>query len=87
MKTTTSQMKSDLFRNLAIRWISWLFDFKLIRIEKERNYLVFECEHLTADNKCGNYSWRPSICRNYPLLDYFEKPTFIPGCGYSCEKN
>jgi hypothetical protein len=86
LKMTPAQMKSPFFTNLAIRWISWLFDFILIRTEPEHNYLVFTCKHLTAEGKCGNYFWRPNVCRNFPLLDYFDEPKFIPGCGFNSQK-
>jgi Fe-S-cluster containining protein len=79
---TPAQMQSPFFTNLAIRWISWLFDFKLLGIDRERGYLAFTCKHLQSNGKCGNYFWRPNICRNYPLTDYFEKPVFLPGCGF-----
>jgi Fe-S-cluster containining protein len=82
LKMTPSQMKSRLFTNISIRWISWLFDFNLLRIDHEHHYLVFNCKHLTPEGKCGNYFWRPNICRNYPLVDYFEEPKFLPGCGF-----
>jgi hypothetical protein len=82
LKMTPGQMKSRLFTNISIRWISWLFDFNLLRTDHEHHYLVFNCKHLTSDGKCGNYFWRPNICRNYPLVDYFEEPKLLPGCGF-----
>lgn len=80
---TPAQIKSRLFTNLSIRWITWLFDFILLRIDYENDSLVFTCRHLTAKGKCGNYTWRPNVCRNYPLVDYFEEPKFLPECGFS----
>ncbi|MDD5382085.1 MAG: YkgJ family cysteine cluster protein [Candidatus Margulisbacteria bacterium] len=82
LKMTPGQLRSELFTKLSVRWLSWLFGFKLIRIDRENHYLIFSCEHLTADNKCGNYFWRPNVCRNYPLVDYFKEPGFLPGCGF-----
>ena len=79
---TPRQISSRFFTNLAIRWISWLFGFILLRVDYENRYLVFTCKHRCADGKCGNYFWRPSICRNYPLVDYFEEPKLLAGCGY-----
>ena len=79
------QLGSKLFSQLAIAWISWLFDFNLLRIEPERHYLVFNCKNQLPDGRCGNYFWRPSVCRNYPLVDYFERPEFLPNCGYRTE--
>ncbi len=83
LKIDPKQLGSELFTKLAIAWITWLFDFILLEIDYENHYLVFTCKHLQASGKCGNYFWRTSICRNYPLVDYFKKPEFLPGCGFS----
>lgn len=83
LKIEPRQLGSALFTKLAVAWISWLFDFNLLRIDRENHYLVFNCRQQLADGRCGNYFWRPSVCRNYPLVDYFDEPKFIPGCGYS----
>lgn len=87
LKMTPRQISSKFFTNLAIRWISWLFDFILLRVDYEYNYLVFTCKHKQKDGKCGNYFWRPSICRNYPLVDYFERPKVLPECGFVAVEN
>ncbi len=79
---TPAQAGSKFFTNLSVRWISWLFDFILIRIDHEHNSLVFTCRHLTPAGQCGNYRWRPNICRNYPLVDYFDEPKTLPACGF-----
>lgn len=82
LKITPAQLKSRLFTNIAVHWITWLFDFNLLRIDYDHHYLVFNCKHLTLEGKCGNYFWRPNVCRNYPLVDYFEEPKLLPGCGF-----
>ncbi|MBI5507571.1 MAG: YkgJ family cysteine cluster protein [Deltaproteobacteria bacterium] len=43
--------------------------------------LVFRCGHLTAADRCGIYRYRPLLCRNYPVLGFFEAPHLLPGCG------
>ncbi|OGC25129.1 hypothetical protein A2291_07035 [candidate division WOR-1 bacterium RIFOXYB2_FULL_42_35] len=85
LKATPRQLSSKLFMDIAIRWISWLFDFILLRVDYENGYLVWTCKHRCPDGKCGNYFWRPNVCRNYPLLDYFEEPKFLPDCGFRAE--
>ena len=85
LKVTRAQATSPLFAKLSIKWIEWLFDFKLKWVDFEDNYFVFECKHLKPDGACGNYFWRPSVCRNYPLVDYFKEPVFLPGCGYKAK--
>ncbi len=82
LKMTPAQIRSKFFTNLAIKWICWLFDFILLKIDYEHGYLAFTCKHVRPDGKCGNYFWRPSVCRNYPLVDYFKEPITLPGCGF-----
>jgi len=79
---TPAQTRSKLFTKISIKWVSWLFGFIFLRIDYEHNSLVFTCRHLTREGKCGNYFWRPNVCRNYPLVDYFEQPKSLPGCGF-----
>jgi hypothetical protein len=85
LKITPRQHASKFFTGLAVKWISWLFDFILLRADPDNYYLIFTCKHRQADGRCGNYFWRPSVCRNYPLLDYFDEPKTLPGCGYSAK--
>jgi Fe-S-cluster containining protein len=82
LQISPRQLASRLFTRLAVAWISWIYDFKLLKIDFDNFYLVFSCKKLGSDGKCGDYAWRPNICRNYPLVDYFEEPKFLPGCGF-----
>ena len=76
---------SKLITDLVVRWISWIFNFYLIEIDYKYQALVFGCYDLGEDGKCKVYRWRPGICRNYPLLDYFKEPVFLPGCGFKAK--
>ena len=82
LKITPRQLSSRFFTGLAIKWTSWIFDFILLRIDYDNYYLIFTCKHRQPDGRCGNYFWRPNICRNYPLVDYFEEPKTLPDCGF-----
>mgnify|MGYP001606063823 CR=1 FL=1 len=82
MTMTPAQVKSRFFTDLSIRWISWLFGFQLQAVDEENCAIIFGCQHLTPDNKCGNYRWRPNVCRNFPLVDYFAEPKLLPNCGF-----
>jgi hypothetical protein len=44
--------------------------------------LVFSCGHLRSDNRCGIHKWRPFICRNFPVIPWFEPPKILPYCSY-----
>ena len=83
LKMTPAQTHSPLFTKIAIAWICWLFDFIYLGMDEAKDYLIFTCQHLLPNGRCGNYFWRPNVCRNYPLVDYFEQPVFLPGCGFS----
>ncbi len=83
LKGTPSQLNSPLFRFVAIKWIEWLFEFRFIEVDEESCCLVFFCSNQNADGTCGNYFWRPNICRNYPLIDHFKEPVFLPDCGFN----
>lgn len=45
--------------------------------------VIFSCMHLRADRRCGIYKRRPLLCRNYPVLPFFETPRVMPACSYS----
>lgn len=83
---TPAQIRSKLFTDLSVRWTSWLFGFRLLEIDHEDHSLVFDCRNQTLEGKCGVYCWRPNVCRNYPLVDYFDEPKFLPGCGFTAVK-
>lgn len=82
LKATNNQIKSDLFRKVYTYIVEYLYGFELIEIDEADNYFVFRCKHLKSDNTCANYKWRPPVCRNYPLVDYFKRPVFLEGCGF-----
>lgn len=44
--------------------------------------LVFACGYVQTDERCGIYWRRPFICRNYPLVPYYEAPQLLPECSY-----
>ena len=83
LKITPRQLSSKLFTNLAIAWISWVYDFILLSVDRDNHYLIFTCKNRREDGSCGNYFWRPNVCRNYPLVDYFEEPKTLPNCGFT----
>lgn len=85
LECSKGQIESPFFLNIAIRWLSWLYDFKLIYIYKENRFLAFTCKKIGNHGKCGDYFWRPPLCRNYPISDYFKKPVFLEQCGFYCK--
>ena len=79
-------LKAKYPLKLIIAWVSWLFDFTFKGVDLNNNYLVFECRHLGPEGLCNNYFWRSNVCRNYPILDYFDEPVLYPWCGYKVDK-
>ncbi len=43
---------------------------------------VVGCRYLQKDGSCGNYRFRPAICRQYPRQGFFRRPRLMKGCGY-----
>jgi len=82
---TPAQCRNILFSTVATKWIEWIFDFTLLKIDTKEGYFVFSCKKQLPDGTCGNYFWRPSVCRNFPLVDYFKEPVLLPGCGFKAE--
>lgn len=81
-----SRLLSNIFtRELVIRWTSWVMGYDLKRIEYDPPYLVFGCKKLRLDGSCADYKWRPNVCRNYPLVDFFEEPASFDTCGYKAK--
>ena len=86
LKIDPRLLNNRLTTAVVIRWISWLFNFRLIRIEYDKPYLVFACNNQAGDGTCKEYKWRPNVCRNYPLVDYFEEPALYDFCGYRSKR-
>lgn len=43
---------------------------------------VMGCRYLKKDGSCGHYHLRPTVCRKWPVIEYFGFPRIIKGCGY-----
>ncbi|MCX6990421.1 MAG: YkgJ family cysteine cluster protein [Chlamydiae bacterium] len=51
--------------------------------EKGKKMLVMGCRHLNEDGSCNSYKTRPSVCRRWPVIEYFGAPRVLKGCGFS----
>lgn len=74
--------KTPHLKSLAIKWYTFVYNFELLGEEKELMVIKFRCKYL-KNNACSIYNRRPFICRNYPEPGFFDRPVFLPGCGYS----
>lgn len=43
---------------------------------------VMGCRYLKKNGSCGRYFLRPSVCRKWPVIEYFGYPRIIKGCGF-----
>lgn len=50
--------------------------------EGKRVY-VMGCRYLRKNGSCGHYHLRPTVCRKWPIIEYFGYPRIIKGCGFS----
>lgn len=74
--------KYEYLKKLAINWYVFVYNFEYKAEEPDLKVVVFKCNYL-KDNQCSIYWKRPFICRNFPEVRFFDRPTFLPGCGYS----
>lgn len=50
--------------------------------EKNQRVYVMGCRYLRKNGSCSHYHLRPSVCRNWPLIEYFGQPQILKGCGF-----
>jgi hypothetical protein len=67
---------------LATWWYTFVYNFSFKGNEAAHRVIIFKCNYLQKDGSCGIYRRRPFICRNFPAVRFFQKPTLLPGCGY-----
>jgi len=51
--------------------------------DKGKKMLVMGCRHLNENGSCNSYRTRPSVCRRWPIIEYFGAPRVLKGCGFS----
>jgi hypothetical protein len=47
-----------------------------------KRVLVMGCRYLKKDGSCGHYFLRPTVCRKWPIIEYFGYPRILKGCGF-----
>ncbi len=75
-----------LLNAIARNWYTFVYNFELKGFEPDHRVILFKCNYLKADGTCGIYKKRPFICRNFPAVRFFQKPTLLPGCGYKVKE-
>jgi hypothetical protein len=54
---------------------------KVYESDGKRVY-VMGCRYFKKEGICGRYSLRPTVCRKWPIIEYFGYPRIIKGCGF-----
>lgn len=72
--------RAQLFIAFLKRYYLWMWGFEFKG--RDEDYLMFSCTHIGADGRCSVYWRRPGICRKYPRRGPYERPVFLPGCGF-----
>lgn len=49
---------------------------------EEERVMVMGCRYLKTDGSCSHYRLRPTVCRNWPMIEYFGHPRILKGCGF-----
>ena len=77
---------TSLLGRLFYFWYTQFLGFYRKEPEPEvyegRSMYVMGCRHLKEDGTCGDYFFRPLICRNWPVVEHFGFPKILKGCGY-----
>ncbi len=76
--------KYPIIVSVIRRWYMFVYNFKFIESQENLQVLIFSCNYL-KDNLCSIHWKRPFICRRYPGVSPYIRPTLLPGCGYTIE--
>ena len=84
--------KKGLFGSLYYLWNTQILGFypreKKTRLYEGKPVIVMGCRYLKEDGSCRHYRWRPTVCRQWPRIEYFGPPQILKGCGFrAVDKN
>jgi hypothetical protein len=66
-------------------WHECVFDFYRkgnVLEDGAQRYATYGCHNFTSDRRCAKYALRPLVCRAYPALALFDRPTPRAHCGF-----
>lgn len=55
---------------------------RTIHESEGKKVLVMGCRYLRKDGSCRHYRLRPTVCRKWPVIEYFGYPRILKGCGF-----
>lgn len=60
----------------------------LVHESEGKRVYVMGCRYLQKNGACGHYRLRPTVCRKWPMIEYFGHPRILKGCGFrAIDKN
>lgn len=81
-----SKPKNSILKRLIHFYYTQVYGFYTVKphtVEDEGdNYYVMGCRYLTKRGSCKHHRLRPTVCRQWPRIEYFDRPRLIKGCGY-----
>jgi hypothetical protein len=75
----------------SLGWLFYFWNTQMLGFYKRipqvhesngKRVYVMGCRYLKKDGKCGHYHLRPTVCRKWPVIEYFGYPRIIKGCGF-----
>ena len=54
---------------------------------KDKAIESYDCDHLTKQNRCGDYEHRPTMCRQYPYSYFYQHGHIHASCGYTVKSD
>jgi hypothetical protein len=67
-------------------WNTQILGFYLHRSETYesdgKRVHVMGCRYLKKNGTCAHYHLRPTVCRKWPIIEYFGYPRILKGCGF-----
>lgn len=81
-----SKPKSRTLEMMIYFYYTQVYGFFTVKpnVVKDKNddYFVMACRYLTKQGSCKHHRLRPTVCRQWPRIEYFDRPKLIKGCGY-----
>jgi hypothetical protein len=75
-----------IFGKLYYIWSTQILGFyprnKNVYESEGKRVLVMGCRYLNDDGSCRHYHLRPTVCRKWPMIEYFGYPRILKGCGF-----
>ncbi len=75
-----------LFGRIFYLWSTQILGFyprsQQVYENEGKKVLVMGCRYLKKDGSCRHYRLRPTVCRKWPMIEYFGYPRTLKGCGF-----